>query len=342
MSRSVALSGRIRLADVARAAGVSAMTVSRALHEPQRLRPQTLRTTLEKIRELGYLPNVSARSLASNRSRIVAAIVPTLSHSVYAGTLQGLSDGLRGSGFELMLGDSGYSARKERSLIGAFIARGADALVLTGVEHDLESRALLKAHELPVAEIWDLGREPIGVSVGFSNRAAGLAAGRLLASIGRRRWGFLGSLPTQEHRSRKRMEGFQQAAREAGLARPATALVANAMLIEEGRDAAARLLAGDQRIDAVFCANDLLACGLLQAARQAGVRVPEKLAVVGFGDFDVAAIAHPAITTVRIPGYRMGRVAAESLLAQLGQSGDPAKAGRRFDLGFDIVRRATA
>lgn len=339
MSRNVAPSGRVRLADVAAAVGVSAMTVSRALREPHRLHPETLRSIAAKIRQLGYLPNESARSLASNRSRIVAAIVPTLSYSVYAGTLQGLSDGLRGAGFELMLGDSAYSARNERSLVGAFIARGADALVLTGVEHDRETRDLVRAHRLPVAEIWDLGRQPLGLSIGFSNRAAGLAAGTLLASLGRRHWAFMGSLPAREHRSRKRMEGFQRAAQEAGLAPPLTALVKDAMLIDEARAAATKLLVVGTRIDAAFCANDLLACALLQAARQAGRRVPEDLAIIGFGDFDIAAIAYPAITTVRIPGYRMGRVAAESLLDELGDAG---RAGRRVDLGFEIVRRGTA
>jgi LacI family gluconate utilization system Gnt-I transcriptional repressor len=135
------------------------------------------------------------------------------------------------------------------------------------------------------------------------------------------------------------MEGFQRAAQEAGLPPPRNALVANAMLIDEARAAATQLLDSGRRIDAVFCANDVLACGLLQVARQAGRRIPEDLAIIGFGDFDIAAIAYPAITTVRIPGYRMGLIAAQSLMAALGDAGKPS---RRVDLGFEIVRRATA
>lgn len=315
------------------------MTVSRALHQPERLRPDTLRTTLAAVRRLGYLPNESARSLVSRRSRIVAAIVPTLSYSVYAGTLQGLSDALRSAGFELMLGDSGYNERIEQSLVGAFIARGVDALVLTGVEHARETRDLVRAHRMPVAEIWDLGREPLGLSIGFSNRAAGFAAGRLLASLGRRHWAFMGSPPAGEHRSRKRLEGFCRAARQLGLRRPVHAPAGQPMLFDEARSAAVRLLAGGEPIDAVFCANDVLACALLDAARLAGLGVPDDLAVVGFGDFDIAAIVQPAITTVRIPGYRMGLVAAQSLLQALRGGGS---GGRRVDLGFEIVRRATA
>jgi len=338
MSRNDAPSGgRTRLSDVAAAAGVSAMTVSRALREPQRLNPQTLERIRAKISELGYLPNGSARSLASKRSRIVAAVVPTLSFSVYAGTLQGLSDGLRGAGFELMLGDSGYDTRNERSLVEAFIARGVDALVLTGVEHDPGTRDLVSAHGLPIAEIWDVARDPLGICIGFSNRSAGRAVGALLASLGRRHWAFIGS--RGEHRSRKRMEGFRHAAEVAGLPRPVDVLVQNAMMIDQARDAARRLLRPGRRIDAVFCANDLLACGLLQVARESGRRVPEETAVVGFGDFDIASIATPALTTVRIPGYRMGLVAAEALLSKVaGRAG----VQKSIDLGYEIVRRETA
>jgi LacI family gluconate utilization system Gnt-I transcriptional repressor len=338
MSRNDAPSlGRPRLSDVAAAAGVSAMTVSRALREPHRLHPLTLERIQAKISELGYLPNASARSLVSKRSGIVAAVVPTLSFSVYAGTLQGLSDGLRDAGFELMLGDSGYDMRRERSLVETFIARGVDALVLTGMEHDAGTCGLASAHGLPVAEIWDLGREPLDICVGFSNRGAGRAVGAILAAAGRRHWAFIGS--GREQRSRKRMEGFRRAAQEAGLPPPAVALVDNAMIIDQARDASRRLFDSGRRIDAIFCANDLLACGLLQVAREAGRRVPEELAVVGFGDFDIASISTPALTTVRIPGYRMGLVAAGLLLAKAaGRPGDV----RRVDLGFEIVRRDTA
>jgi LacI family transcriptional regulator, gluconate utilization system Gnt-I transcriptional repressor len=338
MSRNDApAGGRPRLSDVAIAAGVSAMTVSRALREPHRLHPGTLERIQAKVAELGYLPNGSARSLASRRSRIVAAIVPTLSFSVYAGTLQGLSDGLRAAGFELMLADSGYDLRNERSLVEAFIVRGVDALVLTGVEHEPATRSLVASHRLPIAEIWDLARAPIDLCVGFSNRGAGRAVGEMLGASGRRHWAFIGS--AREHRSRKRMEGFRRAAMDAGVARPVDALVGNAMMIDQARNAARRLLGAGQRIDAVFCANDLLACGFLQVAREEGCRVPDDVALVGFGDFDIASIATPALTTVRVPGYRMGLMAAESLLARATDR--PCTAGTA-DLGFEIIRRETA
>lgn len=339
MSRSIAAGTRVRLADVAAAAGVSAMTVSRALHEPSRLHPQTLRAILAKVDELGYVPNQNARSLVSSQSRIVGAIVPTLSYSLYAGTLQGLSDALRSSGYELMLGDSGYSAEREQALVNAFIGRGVDAMVLTGVEHSAAVREQVRRHRLPVAEVWDTTRAPLGLAIGFCNRRAGAAVGSLLASLGRRRFAFIGSLPTLELRSRKRLEGFRRALREAGLPPPVEVLVSDPMRMERAREAAIELLARAPEIEAAFCANDLLACALLQVARDRGRRVPDDLAIVGFGDFDVAVIADPPLTTVRIPGYRMGRVAAESLLAVLDGI---TPASNRLDLGFEVVRRESA
>ncbi len=315
------------------------MTVSRALHEPSRLHPHTLGVILAKVKELGYVPNESARALVSSRSRIVGAIVPTLSYSVYAGTLQGLSDALRGAGYELVLGDSGYSAERELSLVKAFIGRGVDAMVLTGVEHVPAARELVHRHGLPVAEIWDLASAPLGLVVGFCNRSAGAAAGELLASIDRRRWAFIGCEPALEHRSRKRMDGLRRAARDAGRPPPVECFVTDPMSIDGARRAAADLLSRAPDIDAVFCANDLLACALLQVARRTGRTVPDDLALVGFGDFDVALIADPALTTIRVPGYRMGQVAAESLLAQLDHDEPPVAP---IDLGFEVVRRETA
>ncbi|MGE0799504.1 MAG: LacI family DNA-binding transcriptional regulator [Lautropia sp.] len=337
MSRNAAPAGRIRLADVAAAAGVSSMTVSRAMREPERLHPDTLKRIRAKVEELGYLPNQSARSLASRRSRIVAAIVPTLSNSVYAGTLQGMSDALARFGFELMLADSGYDVKHEHVLVGAFIGRGVDALVLTGVEHDRATRELVHAHRLPVAEIWDLGRRPLGLSIGFSNHAAGEAVGRLLAELGRRRWGFIGSLPIREHRSQKRKDGLFAAADAAGIAPPACGYVDNGMSFDEAGLVARQLLTGAD-LDAVFCANDVIACAVLKCARDSGRRVPDDLAVVGFGDFDVAAMAYPALTTVRVPGYQMGALAAESLVASLAGE---VRVERRVDLGFEMVLRET-
>jgi LacI family gluconate utilization system Gnt-I transcriptional repressor len=329
----------VRLVEVARLAGVSAMTVSRALRHPEQVAPATLRAVQQAVVRLGYLPHGSASALASSRSRVVAAIVPTLMHSVYASTVQGLSAALRPAGYELMIGDSGYDPAVEASLVRSFLGRRVDALVLTGVEHADDTRALLARHPVPVVEIWDLTDTPIDRVVGFSNVAAGVAAGRHLAGRGRRRWAFLGTPGRSEGRSGKRLRGFRQAAREAGVPAPAIAPVADGMSAAEAREATAALLAERPDVDALFCANDALAIGALRAARDLGWPVPQRLAVVGFGDFDVAAQTQPALTTLRIPGPAIGRRAAQVLLARLGAAGAGAADARRHDLAFELVER---
>jgi LacI family transcriptional regulator, gluconate utilization system Gnt-I transcriptional repressor len=326
----------VRLVEVARLAGVSSMTVSRALRRPEQVAPITLRAVRAAVAELGYLPNGSASALASSRTRVVAAIVPTLMNSVYASTVHGLSEVLRPAGYELMLGDSAYDPAIEAALVHSFLGRRVDALVLTGVEHDPATLALLGRHRLPVAEIWDLAARPIDMLVGFSNVAAGRAAGRFLAARGRRRWGFVGTPQGLEKRSAKRLRGLRQAARETGSAEPVAAYVTDGMSAAEGHRAVTDLLRRHPGVDAVFCANDALATAALRAAADAGRAVPSSFAVLGFGDFDVAAHTSPSLSTIRIPGRGIGHATARALLARLTGTTPGAI---RSDLGFEIVAR---
>jgi LacI family gluconate utilization system Gnt-I transcriptional repressor len=329
----------VRLVEVARLAGVSSMTVSRALRRPEQVAPATLRAVQRAVAALGYLPHGSASALASSRTRVVAAIVPTLMNSVYASTVHGLSSVLRPAGYELMIGDSGYDPAVEAALVRSFLGRRVDALVLTGVEHAAETRALLARHRVPVVEIWDLTTKPIDVVVGFSNVAAGREAGRFLASRGRRCWGFVGTPPDREDRSGKRLRGLRDAAREAGVGAPVTAYVTDGMSAVDGYGAARDLLAGHAGVDAIFCANDALATAALRAVADAGRTVPDDVAVLGFGDFDVAAQTRPALTTIRIPGRAIGSSAAQALVLRLAGGHGPAT---RIDVGFDVVERESA
>jgi len=329
----------VRLLDVARLARVSTMTVSRALRHPEQVAVSTLRAVQVAIAQLGYLPDSAASALATGRSRIVAAIVPTLMNSVYASTVHGLASVLRRAGYELMLGDSGYHAPTEAALVRSFLGRRVDALVLTGVEHDNATRELLARREVPVVEIWDLTTKPIDTVVGFSNVAAGREVGRYFQAHGRSRWAFVGTSPERESRSGKRLLGLREAARQAGLDAPLTAFVTDGMSPAAGHAAVLDLLRLQPVPDALFCANDALATAALRAAADRGLSVPRHIAVLGFGDFDVAAHTSPALSTVRIPGRVIGERAAKALLARLEGSG---AGDRRIDVGFEIVVRESA
>src|SRR5215510_15040571 len=199
-------SGRITLADIAKLAGVSAITASRALNTPDRVSPDTLQRVREAVERTGYVPNMVAGGLASTRSRLVAAVVPTIAGPVFLETIQALTDALAESGYQLMLGQSGYANSREDALLDAIIGRRPDGIVLTGIMHSAEGRRRLLAAGIPVVETWDLTPTPIDMLVGFSHEKVGAAAAEYLHAHGRR----LAIVTADDPRAGVRREGFVQ------------------------------------------------------------------------------------------------------------------------------------
>ena len=321
--------------DVARAAGVSAITVSRALNAPDKLAPATLRAVRDAIDRLGYVPNLTAGSLASNRSRIVAVIVPTIANSIFAETVGGLAKALAHHGYQLLLGQTGYRLEEEASLVDAFLGRRVDGLVLTGVAHARGVRGRLRRAGVPVVETWDLTARPIDMAVGFGNDEAGRAAARYLIAKGRRSLAFIGG---PDDRSAKRLAGFRDTARECGTGEVLVATLPPSASPGEGAEALAGLL-GRGRPDAVFCSNDTIAAGVLFECARRRIAVPRDLAVMGFADLPIAAAIEPTLTSIQVRATEMGSRAAAMLLARL--TGE-APRDRIVDLGFEIVERASA
>lgn len=327
------------MADVAREAGVARVTVSRVLSDPDTVAHATREAVHAAIARLGYVHNLTAGSLASSRSRIVGAIVPTLSNAWFGETIDGLSEALSAQGYQLLLGQSRYRPEEEARLVSAFLGRNADAIVLTGVQHAPGVAERLRRSGVPVLECWDLCDDPIDTVVGFSNEAAGAAVARHLLAAGHRQLGFIGS---QEPRAQKRLEGFRRIAAEAGAPPVAVQWVTPPSTIPDGAAALQALLAGTPGLQALFCGNDTLALGAITECRSRGIDVPARLAVVGFSDLPVSAACVPALTTVQIGSRAIGLRVGELLLARLAaraHAGPPAS--RVHDLGFRIVVRAS-
>ena len=200
--------------DVARAAGVSMITVSRALNKPDKLAPATLARVRAAIASLRYVPNLTAGSLASNRSRIVAIIVPTIANSIFSDTIDGLAQTLAQHHYQLLLGQTQYRMDEEAALVEAFLGRRVDGLVLTGIKHARGVRSRVQRAGIPIVETWDLSTRPIDMIVGFSNRAAGDAAARHLAGKGYRALAYIGG---SDDRSVARLAGFREGARACGV-----------------------------------------------------------------------------------------------------------------------------
>lgn len=329
-------SGAVTLHDVARLADVAPITASRALNTPDRVSREVLEKVTDAVRRTGYVPNRLAGGLASARSRLVAAVVPTISGPVFLQTVQSLTAALAESGYQLMLGQSGYVDSREDALLEAIIGRRPDGIVLTGIMHSAEGRRRLLAANIPVVETWDLTPTPIDMLVGFSHVEVGREVAAFLHRKGHRR---LAVVAGDDERSTRRHAAFAQAARALGLGEIATVVVPAPTTLRSGRAAVGELLRRPGGIDAVFCSSDLLALGVMTEARARGVAVPSQLAVVGFGDNEFAADLDPALTTVRIDGAAIGRQAAEFIVARAEGLGIDR---RVVDIGFSILDRASA
>ncbi len=329
-------SGAVTLHDVARLANVAPMTASRALNTPARVSPDVLARVTDAVRSTGYVRNHAASGLASARSRLVAAVVPTISGPVFLQTVQALTASLADHGYQLMLGQSGYVDSREDALLEAIIGRRPDGIILTGVMHSPEGRRRLLAAKIPVVETWDLTASPIDMLVGFSHESVGREVARFLHAKGRRR---LAVVAGDDERSHRRHDAFCAAARALGLASPEVVVVPAPTTLRSGRAALGDLLQRPGGVDAVFCSSDLLALGVLTEAHARGVTVPAQLAVVGFGDNDFAADLDPALTTVHIDSAAIGRQAARFIVDRAeGRTVDE----RIVDIGFSILDRASA
>lgn len=326
------------MSDVARTAGVSLVTVSRAINVPDKVAPDTLAAVRAAVEQLGYVQNLTAGSLASSRSRIIAAIVPTISNLVFSETIEALAQTLADGGYQLLLGQSGYRPADEAALVDTFLGRRVDGLVLTGNAQSPALRVKLKRTGMPVVQTWDLPippSAPIDMLVGFSNVNAGRAAAEHLLERGHRSLAFIGA---EEDRSRLRLEGFRAAAAEHGVNDVQAELIRPPALIDDAGPRLVQILERRPDVSAVFCNNDLLAAGVLFECRQRGWDVPGRVAVMGFGDLSVARAASPRLSTVLIRRAEMGERAGQMLLSRLaGETGGATL----IDIGFEIVARAS-
>lgn len=329
-------SGAITLRDVAALAGVAPITASRALNTPAAVSPEVLRRVQEAVQRTGYVPNRMAGALASARSRLVAAVVPSTVVSVFMETIEALNETLFQAGYQLMLGQSNYSAEREEALLEAIIGRRPDGIFLTGILPPGRARARLLASGIPVVETWDLTPTPIDMLIGFSHADIGREVARFLQRKGRQRCALVRA---DDERALRRAAAFIDERNAQGQADVPVVSVGSWRTLKSGREALARLLQQAPEVDAVFCSSDLLALGVMTEARVRGIRIPQDLAVVGFGDVPFVGDMAPALTTVRINGGRIGELAAQYLMARAqGQT----VAQPLVDVGFAIVERESA
>ena len=334
--------GGATLRDVARVAGVAPITASRALNTPDAVSDKVLQRVREAVAETGYVPNLLAGALASQKSRLVAAVVPDLSGPVFLELIESLTQTLAASGYQLMLGHSGYENSREDQLLDAIIGRRPDGIVLTGAMRSEEARRKLKSSGIQVVETWDLSEAPIDMLIGFSHEEIGKAVASYFHRAGRRRVAIL-SGSDRRSRSRRRATAYAETARSLGMGQDDSGEIPSCFVpapttLGSGRRGLAELLDSGAEIDAIFCSSDQMAMGVMIEAAARGIEIPRQLALIGFGDLAFARDLQPALTSVRVDGTAIGRMAAQFIMDR--------KAGREVpqphcDIGFSIVERGS-
>ena len=329
----------VRLLDVAREAEVSTATVSRALNNSGKVRPDLAERVHAAIRRLGYVPHGAARALASHRSQTVGAVVPTLDNAIFARGIQALQQRLSEDGYTLLLAMSEYDLNREVFQVGKLIERGIDGLMLIGEAHDPALYAMLDAKGLPYVNTWVFREASRHPCIGFRNIDAAHRIASYLIDIGHRDIAMIAGVSRHNDRAADRIVGVRQAMAERGLQFPDALLVERHYDVGEGRQALRQLLDRPTPPTAVICGNDVIAFGALFEARTLGVKVPLDLSIVGFDDLDLASQVDPPLTTMHVPSVRMGKGAAEYLLARLAGEKPPNATELEASL---IVRGTTA
>ncbi len=328
----------VRLEDVAAAAGVSTITASRCISNPSRVSEKTREHVLRVAAELGYIPNRLASSLASARTRVIGAVIPTLLNPVHSVVLNAALEVLAPAGYQLLLGTSHYSTREELDLVRTFLGHRVDGVLLTGRDHANDAVTLLRRAGMPTVEMFEHIADPIDVGIGSSNFEAGFSLGKYLIGQGRRNLAFVGHTDFHDSRIMGRQEGMIAATAETA-ARARTYTVASQPGSGTGGEIVGTILREAPDTDAVVFAGHQLAVGAIRYALDVGIDVPSRLSIAGFGDSPVAQWIKPSLTTVIFPLEAMGRAAGTALLKRVAGQ-DPG--ARTIRLGFDIVRRESA
>ena len=320
---------------MAREANVSAMTVSRALREPERVSAKALTRIRAVIARLGYLPDPAAQALAAGRTNVIGVIVPSVTNNVFADVMRGIYTAAEGSRWQVQLGNSRYSPLEEERLVRTFLSQRPAGLIISGIDQSEATRALLQTAPCRIVQIMEISDQPLDMMIGFSHLEAARAAARHLVEMGYKRPGFLGA--RLDPRTQRRLQGFRDVMGAAGLLdanrivttpQPSTATLGCLLMAD--------LLSRAPDTDAILCNNDDLALGALFECQRRGISVPEQFGICGFNDLEMMAAAYPAISSVRTHRYQMGEQALKMLADTLDGREPPQPV---VDLGFTVMAR---
>ncbi|WP_244506403.1 LacI family DNA-binding transcriptional regulator [Pararhizobium polonicum] len=326
----------VTMHSIASAAGVSPMTVSNTFRHPARVQEETRRRVMRIAAEMGYVPNHAAGNLASGHSRVIGAIIPSIKNSSFYKYVRGMQDTAAAQGYELIL-NLADTALHEQAAIQTFIGLRVAGIALVGDEHEPAAIDLLKKTAIPVVESW-VQAGPIDMAVGHSTTAATKAILDVLLARGYRQIGFIGYEGAASRRFTERLPMYRSVLAQSGLSSDLVHLADETDGFGAGPKALDRLCRINPRIDAVICPTDIVAAGVLFECGRRGWRVPDRLAVAGWGDYEIASEITPGLTTIQPNTYEMGQQSVAMIIDRA--IGKPNQ-GQIVDTGFRLIERAS-
>lgn len=304
------------LKEVAEAARVSEMTVSRVLRETGSVSEKTRNKVLAVVDEMGFVPNKIAGSLATSSSNLIAVIVPSLRNQVFTEVLAGITDYLDTTGYKAVIGISDYQREKEEQLIRSMLSWRPSGLIVSNLTHSDRARKIMASANIPVVEMMEITEDPVDSCVGLDQTKAGALMARHFVDMGYRRIGYVGC-NNRDRNAAKRFEGFASALREKGLDLESILGFEQPIDMELGKKGLATLLSEHPHLDAVYFPNDLAAVGGLFHCLEAGISVPSSLAIAGFGGLQIGQLIPIPLTTVRIERFEIGQRSAKIVVDRL-------------------------
>ncbi|KAB7610160.1 LacI family DNA-binding transcriptional regulator [Amylibacter sp. SFDW26] len=314
------------------------MTASRVIRNKGSFSEKTRTKVMAEVERLGYLPNRLASVFAGDiNSTFVGVSIPDLGNEVFGLMLEGIDRKLGAFSHQSILGMTQHALNQEEAWIKTVLSWQPAGLILTGRSHTQKSQAMLKAAGIPIVEIWDLNSSPIDMSVGINHYDSGYEMGRYLVGKGYRKLGYVGTSHLTANAATARMNGFTKAIEDAGSRFTKHLCLHDNPGFYPGFYGTEQLLASSPDIEAIFYQNDNMAVGGLNYCETKGQKVPDDIAIAGWGDLPILSIVPYKMTTVRVPHLRLGRMAAEVLLDAL--HGNATR--NSYDVGFILIPGST-
>ncbi len=329
-------SGTVTMESVGRLAGVSQVTVSRALNDPSKVSAKTLQRIKDAIELTGYVPNMVAGALASKRSHLIVALIPSITNFAYSEFIKHFIQVMRGHGYHVLTAETGLSMEEEESVLATMLSRRPDGIMMTGINHSAKCKRMLLGSGIPVVEIWDMTESPIDTCVGFSHAKSGEETAKFAHKKGYRN---ALAISAADERALRRKDAFCETFRKLGNNPVKEICLDSPASLELGRKSLAQAIDEGFKNGVVMCSSDLLAHGVIIEAQTRNLRIPEDIAVIGFGNQNFAAFTVPSLTSLHVDRAYLGSQAATALMARIDKK--PLQKNC-IDIGFEIVERDSA